>query len=131
MDAVYLSWAELSKINRLDLNHQPKLIKYRDLFIVGCLTGFRYGDYSTLNPFHLKDGMLHVRQEKTTQHLVVPLRTDAKEIFVDKYRMQMPSISLGNFNLYVKAVVKLAGMDEPVKITHKRGNKLIEEVKPK
>ena len=74
MDAVYLSFAELSKIYRLDLNHQPKLIKYRDLFIAGCLTGFRFSDYSTLNPYHLKEGMLHVIQEKTTQPLVVPLR---------------------------------------------------------
>ena len=71
VDAIYLSWVEFSKIYRLDLNHQPKLIKYRDLFIVGCLTGFRFGDYSTLNPYHLKDGMLHVRQEKTTHPLVV------------------------------------------------------------
>jgi len=75
--------------------------------------------------------MLHVRQEKTTQPLVVPLRPDAKEILIDKYRMQMPRISLGNFNLFIKRVVKLAGIDQPVKIAHKRGNKLIEEVRPK
>lgn len=74
VDAVYLSWAELSKIYRLDLNHQPTLIKYRDLFIAGCLTGFRFSDYSTLNPYHLKEGMLHVIREKTTQPLAVPLR---------------------------------------------------------
>jgi hypothetical protein len=36
-----------------------------------------------------------------------------------------------NFNYYVKEVVKLASVDEPVKITHKRGNKIIEETKPK
>ena len=64
VDAVYLRRAELSKIYRLDLNHRPTLIKYRDLFIVGCLTGFRFGDYSTLNPFHLKDDMLRVRRKK-------------------------------------------------------------------
>lgn len=131
VEGIYLSWAELSKIYRLDLNHQPKLIKYRDLFIVGCLTGFRFGDYSSLNPYHLKGGMLHIRQEKTTHPIVVPLRADAKEILVNKYRMRMPRISLVKFNLYIKAVVKLAGIDEPVKITHKRGNKLIEEVRPK
>ena len=45
--------------------------------------------------------------------------------------MAMPRISLGNFNLYIKDVVRLAGIDEPIKITHKRGNKLIEEVRPK
>lgn len=69
VEGVYLSWAELSKIYRLDLNQQPSLIKYRDLFIVGCLTGFRFSDYSALTPYHLKGGMLHVRQEKQITQL--------------------------------------------------------------
>jgi hypothetical protein len=62
------------------LTPHPSLTKYRDLFIVGCLTGFRFSDYSTLNPYHLKDGMLHVRQDKTGQAVVVPLRNDARNI---------------------------------------------------
>lgn len=74
--------------------------------------------------------MLHVRQEKTTHPIVVLLRADAKEILVTKYRMRMPRMSQGNFNLYVKEVVRLAGIDEPVKFNHTRGNKLIEEVRP-
>ena len=69
--------------------------------------------------------MIHVRQEKTTHPVVVPLRADAREIPVNKYRMRMPRINLVNFNLYIREVVKLALIDEPVKITHKRGNKLI------
>ena len=36
-----------------------------------------------------------------------------------------------NFNFYIKEVVRLAGVDEMIKITHKRGNKIIEETKPK
>jgi len=40
-------------------------------------------------------------------------------------------MNLVNFNLYIKEVVKLASIDDPVKITHKRGNQFIEEVRPK
>jgi integrase len=45
--------------------------------------------------------------------------------------MQMPQISNPIFNYYIKEVVRLAGIDELIKITHKRGNKIIEETRPK
>ena len=73
VDSIFLDWKELSKIFHLDLFENPGLIKYRDIFIVGCLTGFRFSDYSTLNPNQLKNGMLHVRQNKTGATVVVPL----------------------------------------------------------
>ncbi len=42
VDAVYLSWRELSLIYHLDLSDSRNLEKYRDLFVLGCLTGFRF-----------------------------------------------------------------------------------------
>jgi len=75
--------------------------------------------------------MLHVRQTKTGNTVVVPLREDARKILIDKYAMRMPRVSMVNFNFYIKEVVKLASIDEPVKITHRRGCKIIEETKPK
>ena len=62
VDGVFLSRNELSKIYHPDMPSKPGLIKYRDLFIVGCLTRFRFSDYSTLLAHHFKDGMLHVKQ---------------------------------------------------------------------
>jgi len=131
VEGVFLDWKELSKIYHLDLSKQPGLIKYRDLFIVGCLTGFRFSDYSTICCHHLKEGMLHVRQSKTGSTVVVPLREDARKILIDKYNMRMPRVSMVNFNYYIKEVVKLASIDDPVKITHKRGSRIIEETRPK
>jgi Phage integrase SAM-like domain/Phage integrase family/Arm DNA-binding domain len=131
VEGIFLDWKELSKIYHLALSSYPGLIKYRDLFIVGCLTGFRFSDYSTLARHHLKEGMLHVRQSKTGATVVVPLREDAKKILIDKYGMRMPRVSMVNFNYYIKEVVKLASIDDPVKITHKRGSQIIEETRPK
>lgn len=131
VDSVYLSWEEVSAIYHLDLsNHQP-LEKYRDLLVLGCLTGFRFSDYSDIKPDEVRGGMLYVAQTKTLSTVVVPLRRDAKVILIDKYNMQMPQLSNANFNEYIKEVCKLAGITERVKITHKRGNKTIEEVRPK
>jgi len=118
-----------SKIYHLDMSSKPGLIKYRDLFIVGCLTGFRFSDYSTLASHHFKDGMLHVRERKTGTTVVVPLRTDAKRILIEKYELKLPKVSMVNFNYYIKEVVRLAGLNEPVKICHRRGNKIPEEIR--
>jgi integrase len=129
--AVYLSWEELSKIYHLDLSRTPFLIKYRDLFVVACLTGFRFSDYSNIKLEELINGMLHVVQKKTSAKVIVPLRKDAYKIIVEKYEMKIPKVSMTNFNYYIKEVIKLAGIKEPVKISHKKGNQTVEEVRPK
>jgi len=131
VDAVYLSWEEVSTIYHLDLSEHKPLEKYRDLLVLGCLTGFRFSDYSNIKPDELRNGMLYVTQSKTLSSVVVPLRKDAKAILIDKYNMQMPQVSNPNFNAYIKDVCKLAGITEQVKITHKRGNTITEEVRPK
>jgi Phage integrase SAM-like domain/Arm DNA-binding domain len=131
VDAVYLNWQELSLIYHLDLSANKNLEKYRDLFVLGCLTGFRFSDYSDIKPEEVRGGMLYVNQTKTLSTVVVPLRKDAKDILIEKYNMEMPQVSNVNFNYYIKEVVKLAGIDEQIKITHKRGNKIQEEIRPK
>jgi hypothetical protein len=131
VDAVYLSWEEISSIYHLDLSHLYHLEKYRDLLVIGCLTGFRFSDYSDIKPDEIRGGMLYVNQTKTLSTIVVPLRSDVKAILIDKYNMQMPQVSNPNFNEYIKDVCKLAGITEQIKITHKRGNKTIEEIRPK
>lgn len=131
VDAIYLSWKELSAIYHLDLSKQSQLEKYRDLFVLGCLTGFRFSDYSDIKPEEVRDGMLYVNQTKTHSTVVVPLKKDAKKILIDKYNMQMPQVSNVNLNYHIKEIARLAGIDEQIKITHKRGNRVTEEIKPK
>jgi hypothetical protein len=41
-DAIYLSWKEINQIYCTDLSEFPHLIPYRDLFVLGCLTGLRF-----------------------------------------------------------------------------------------
>lgn len=131
VDAVYLNWEEISSIYHLDLSETLHLEKYRDLLVLGCLTGLRFSDYSDIKPEELRNGMLYVTQTKTLSTVVVPLRGEAKVILVDKYHMRIPQVSNANFNEYIKEVCKLAKITEQVKITHKRGNKIIEEIRPK
>ncbi len=131
VDAVYLSWAELSIVYHLDLTANPHLIKYRDMFVIGCLTGFRFSDFSDIQIDEFRDGMLYVIQKKTLSPVVVPLREDARKILIDKYQMRIPKVSMVNFNYYIKEVIRLAGIVAPVKICHRKGNKVLEETRPK
>ncbi len=131
VDAVYLSWSELSSVYHLDLSQVPYLIKYRDLFVLGCLTGFRFSDYSNIQITDIRDGMLHIVQKKTSSVVIVPIREDARQILIEKYQMSIPKISMANLNYYIKEIAWLAGITEPIKISHKKGNQLVEEVRPK
>ena len=48
VDAIYLNWEEISKIYKADLSRFPHLIDYRNMFVLGCLTGLRFSDFSTI-----------------------------------------------------------------------------------
>ena len=130
VDALYLSWKEISKMYRLDLSGQPMLEIVRDEFVLGCLTGFRFSDYTTVKPDEIRDGMLFITQTKTDDRIVVPLRADTKAI-LEKYNMEMPQISNPDFNFNIKEVARLAGLTDAVKFSFKRGNKIVEETRPK
>lgn len=98
---------------------------------MGCLTGLRSSDYSNLQFEEYNNGMLHVTQKKTLSPVIVPLREEARHILLDKYEMRLSKISNVKFNKYIKEIVRLADIREPVKMTHKKGNQIVEEVRPK
>lgn len=130
-DAVYLSWAEIRQIFQKNLSATPQLEKYRDLFVFGCLTGLRYSDFSTISPDDVRNKMLYKKQEKSDHWVVIPLRNEAYDIFVNRFKRQIPKISNAGFNYYIKEVAQKSGIVEPIKFSHKKGNRDIIEIKPK
>lgn len=130
-DAVYLSWAEIARIYQIDLTDFPHLVKYRDLFVLGCLTGLRFSDFSSIRPEDIRKQCLYKKQVKSDHWVVIPLRDAAEEILIRRFNRQIPIVSNPKFNIYIKEVVKLAGISEVVKFSHKKGNKDIVEIKPK
>ncbi|HEX8334922.1 MAG TPA: phage integrase SAM-like domain-containing protein [Segetibacter sp.] len=130
-DAIYLTHAEIAKIYREDLSDHPHLIEYRDLFVLACLTGLRFSDFSILQPEDLRNDMLYKKQEKSDHWVVIPLRKEAKIIFSDQFKEKMPNISNPEFNRHIKTIGKLAGLYQTIKFSYKKGNKNIEVIKPK
>ena len=130
-DAIYLTWQEISHIYQLDLSGHSHLIKHRDLFVLGCLTGLRFSDFSIIRREDVRNGMLYKKQGKSDHWVVIPLRSEANNILVNHFRFNIPKVCNGTFNKCIKEVGKLAGLDTTIKFSYKKGNKEIITVKPK
>ena len=114
---IYLNEAELQAIYKLDLSDRPGMDKVRDLFIIGCNTGLRFSDYTTIQPDDIQGDRLRIVTQKTNAKVIIPLMPDAKAI-LQKYNFQLPkAISNQKFNEHLKKIAEEAGIKESV-ITH-------------
>lgn len=130
-DAIYLTHEEIAKIYQTDLREHPHLIEYRDLFVLACLTGLRFSDFSNLRPEDLQKDMLYKKQEKSDHWVVIPLRHEAKLIFTRQFKERIPELTNPEFNRHIKTIGELAGITRMVKFSYKKGNKTISVNKPK
>ncbi len=130
-DAIYLTHEEIAKIYQTDLSDHQNLIEYRDLFVLACLTGLRFSDFSNLRPEDLQKDMLYKKQEKSDHWVVIPLREEAKQIFTRQFKEKIPTLTNPEFNRHIKTIGKLAGIMKLVKFSYKKGNKNITVTKPK
>ena len=130
-DAIYLSHEEIAQIYQSDLSAYPHLVEYRDLFVLACLMGLRFSDFSTLRPEDLQRDMLYKKQEKSDHWVIIPLRHETKLIFTRQFRDKIPSLSNPEFNRHIKTIGKLAGITKLVKFSYKKGNKNVVVTKPK
>ena len=95
------------------------------------MTGLRFSDFSTIVPEDIRNGKLHVKQQKSEHWVVIPLRPTAENILLNRFCSRIPIISNTTFNELIKKVCKHAGICETIKFSYRKGNKEIEEVKPK
>lgn len=130
-DAIYLSWKEINQVFYTDLSEYPYLVPYRDLFVLGCLTGLRFSDFSNIRPEDIRDGMLYKKQGKSDHWVVIPLMNIAKEILMSRFKKIVPIVNNPDFNLNIKEIGRMAGIEEMVKFSYKKGNNDIEVIKPK
>ena len=131
VDVVYLTWEQIHSIYRKDLSEHPHLLYYRDDFVLGCFTGLRFSDFSKLRKEDLKGDMLYKKQQKSNHWVVIPLKPIAQEILDKRFNNEIQDHSNAEYNRHIKTIAKLAGLSETIKFSHKKGNKLIIETRPK
>ena len=130
-DVIYLTYDEIGKIYEVDLSNKQPLMLHRDLFVLGCLTGLRYSDFSVLRQSDLRGGMLYKKMDKTDGRVIIPLRKEAEEIFAKSIPKDGLTISGPVFNKAIKEIGQLAGITEAVTFSYKRGTKTITETRLK
>lgn len=121
VDDIYLSKNELERIDELNLANQLE-IQVRDLLIIGCTTGLRYGDLMRVNKNQFRDGLLFIRQKKVHKSLVIPIKSRTKEI-LEKYNYTSPKVAINVFNNLVKKIGEKASIDQVIETVYKRGNR--------
>ncbi len=113
-DSIYLDENDLHKLFNLDLSKKPRLERVRDLFLVGCWTGCRYGDLPKINLYNIHNDMVHLEQAKTGKKVIIPLHEVVKQI-LEKYNYDLPKVITNqNYNKYIKEAAEGANINETV-----------------
>lgn len=126
VSAIFLSMTEITRIYYFqNLTKVEKEIK--DYFIIGCLTGLRYSDYSRLNSnnFDKITNTIRIKTQKTGAVVSIPMHKFVREI-LQKYDYKLPPARcIQQFNKIIKRICKKVGINDPVLWERTVGTKVI------
>lgn len=114
---IYLNAKEIEAIYNLNLDHEPQLVRIRDLFLIGYYTMQRFGDYSEISKSMLyifsngKEGV-RITQQKTGETVYIPFWGHLKEILA-KYDYTSPAVAEQVLNREIKNICLDSGIDDP------------------
>ena len=142
VDQVYLTAEQIQEMLDLDLSSREKILELidkagikdedrlnelkeyitkgnarqiaasRDVFIVGCLTGQRFSDYSRLNKsmFTKIQGIPFIKliQEKTKKTVYIPIDIRVRQI-LKQYHGELPQIYISRVSYNIKLIAELLG----------------------
>lgn len=129
-DSIYLSMDQIKKLQQHEFSTNENVYdNARDLFIVGCWTGLRFSDFSTLTPKDIKDNVIRIKMQKTSGRVAIPMHPMLQKV-VDKYNGAFPrAISNQKLNDYIKVAARKAGLDEKVIVRKNVAGIDVEETK--
>lgn len=117
---------QVKEVYEYDLSENKRLERVRDLFVLGCTTGMRFGNLAVISKEDIQDGFIRTVDLKSrSKRLSIPLNPISKEI-LEKYEYSLPRISNQKMNKYIKEVFKVIGYTDVIKKTMKYGDELVE-----
>ncbi len=126
-DEIALNIEQVEEIYAHDFSKNKKYERVRDLFVFGCVTGMRFGNYSTISKNDVQGEFIRVIDLKSkSKNLSIPLNNISKSI-LEKYEYQLPSISNQKMNEYIKEVFEELRFTDEIKKTMKYGDQLVEK----
>ncbi|WP_144283875.1 tyrosine-type recombinase/integrase [Chryseobacterium echinoideorum] len=126
-DEIALNYEQVELIYNYDFSYNKRLERVRDLFVFGCTTGMRFGNYSTISRSDVDGNFIRVIDLKSkSKNLAIPLNSISKSI-LEKYDYNLPSITNQKMNEYIKEVFKKLEFTDEIKKTMKYGDELVDQ----
>lgn len=103
----------------------------RDLFIVACMTGLRFSDFSRLKEENFIDNMIQMKTWKTGTLVIIPQSKYVRSL-LRKYNYQLPKCPcIQHFNKVIKTVCRKVGIITKVPYERTVGLERISKMVPK
>jgi integrase len=122
-DSIYLTEDEIIEMLEIKDFDEPVHEVVRDIFVLGCFTGMRFSDYSSIDTTAIRNNRLEFVQKKTGGKVTIPIHPVVNTI-LKKYNNALPAVPENNeFNRIIKLVgEKLPSLHVPFtkQVTYKR-----------
>ncbi|MEI8098430.1 MAG: tyrosine-type recombinase/integrase [Sediminibacterium sp.] len=103
-DSIYLKESELLELLQVKDFDEPIHEMVRDVFVIGCFTGMRFSDYTTIDTAAIQENRLSFIQQKTGGRVTLPIHPVVNTI-LNKYNYQLPEVPKNNvFNQILKQI---------------------------
>lgn len=130
VDNIYLSEEEIQRLYDIDFSKadiqklvDPKsnIEQTRDLFIIACWTGLRYGDWHDMSKSQITADRINVTTHKTMKDVIIPIHPMVKNI-INKYNGVLPkSVDKSKTIMQIQKCAEIAHIDEPIKLHRVQG----------
>ena len=122
-DSIYLTEEQILEMLEIKDFDEPVHEVVRDVFVLGCFTGMRFSDYSSIDTTAIRNNRLEFVQKKTGGKVTLPIHPVVNTI-LKKYNNVLPPVPENNeFNRIIKLVgEKLPSLHVPFtkQVTYKR-----------
>jgi site-specific recombinase XerD len=103
-DSIYLKESEVLELLQIKDFDEPIHEIVRDVFVIGCFTGMRFSDYTTIDAAAIQENRLSFIQQKTGGRVTLPIHPVVNTI-LNKYNYQLPEVPKNNaFNQILKLI---------------------------
>ena len=130
--SVYLPEDEILKLYfHKELDKREEIV--RDYFVIGCLTGLRYSDFSRIEKSHFQDNnsVIRFKTKKTGKIVHIPVDKYVLET-MDKYGWSLPKCPcIQAFNGTLRYLCMRIGFDEEIRCERTIGLSLVTTIKKK
>ena len=140
VDNIYLTEEEILRIYQIDFSDEkikkqidPKsnIEQTRDLFIVACWTGLRFGDWHDFSRSLITEDRITLTTHKTLKEVAIPIHPMVRKI-IKKYNGKLPkSLDKSKTIVQIQKCGELAQIDAPTVLHRIRGGEDVTIIEPK